>query len=97
MTITPLIDLFVTKTDLPDPVQLNGQLTYTMVVGNQRPGCGHPGDAADPLPAGTSFVSVSTTQGSCTGGAIINCNLGTVAKGQTVMITLVVRRTSPAF
>src|SRR5215211_1084968 len=41
-------------------------------------------------PAGTTFVSVSTTQGSCTGGAIINCNLGTIAKGQTVTITLVV-------
>jgi uncharacterized repeat protein (TIGR01451 family) len=90
VAITPLIDLYVTKDDLPDPVQLNGRLTYTIVVGNNGPDAATEVTLADPLPAGTTFVSVSTTQGSCTGGAIINCNLGTVAKGQTVTITLVV-------
>ena len=82
VVITPLIDLFVTKDDLPDPVQLNGQLTYTIVVGNNGPDAATQVTLADPLPAGTSFVSVSTTQGSCTGGALISCNLGTVAKGR---------------
>jgi uncharacterized repeat protein (TIGR01451 family) len=90
VTITPLIDLTVTKNDLPDPVQLNGQLTYTIVVGNNGPDAATQVTLADPLPAGTSFVSVSTTQGSCTGGALINCNLGTIAKGATATITLVV-------
>jgi uncharacterized repeat protein (TIGR01451 family) len=90
VTITPLIDLFVTKTDLPDPVQLHGQLTYSIVVGNNGPDAATQVTLADPLPAGTSFVSVATTQGSCTGGALISCNLGTIAKGQTVTITLVV-------
>ena len=61
-----------------------------MVVGNNGPDAATQVTLADPLPAGTSFVSVSTTQGSCTGGAIISCNLGTIAKGQTVTITLVV-------
>jgi uncharacterized repeat protein (TIGR01451 family) len=91
VAITPLIDLYVTKDDLPDPVQLNGRLTYTIVVGNNGPDAATQVTLADPLPAGTSFISVSTTQGSCTGGALINCNLGTIAKGQTVTITLVVR------
>jgi uncharacterized repeat protein (TIGR01451 family) len=90
VAITPLIDLYVTKDDLPDPVQLNGQLTYTIVVGNNGPDAATQVTLADPLPAGTTFVSVATTQGSCTGGAMINCNLGTIAKGQTVTITLVV-------
>jgi uncharacterized repeat protein (TIGR01451 family) len=90
VTITPLIDLFVTKNDLPDPVQLNGQLTYTIVVGNNGPDAATQVTLADPLPVGTSFVSVSTTQGSCTGGAVITCNLGTIPKGGTVTITLVV-------
>jgi uncharacterized repeat protein (TIGR01451 family) len=90
VTITPLIDLYVTKDDLPDPVQLHGQLTYTIVVGNNGPDAATQVTLADPLPAGTSFVSVSTTQGSCSGGAMISCNLGTIAKGQTVTITLVV-------
>ena len=90
VTITPLIDLFVTKTDLPDPVQLNGRLTYTIVVGNNGPDAATQVTLADPLPADTSFVSVSTTQGTCTGGPVINCNLGTIPKGGTVTITLVV-------
>jgi uncharacterized repeat protein (TIGR01451 family) len=90
VAITPLIDLYVTKDDLPDPVQLNGRLTYTIVVGNNGPDAATQVTLADPLPAGTTFVSVATTQGSCTGGAMINCNLGTIAKGQTVTITLVV-------
>jgi uncharacterized repeat protein (TIGR01451 family) len=93
VTITPapkLIDLFVTKTDLPDPVQLNGQLTYTIVVGNNGPDAATQVTLADGLPIGTSFVSVSTTQGTCTGGVLITCNLGTVPAGATVTITLVV-------
>jgi uncharacterized repeat protein (TIGR01451 family) len=91
VAITPLIDLYVTKDDLPDPVQLNGRLTYTIVVGNNGPDAATQVTLADPLPAGTSFISVSTTQGSCTGGVLISCNLGTIAKGQSVTITLVVR------
>ena len=96
VTITPapvvpkLIDLYVTKTDLPDPVQLNGQLTYTIVVGNNGPDAATQVTLADPLPVGTSFVSVSTTQGTCTGGVLISCDLGTVPAGSTVTITLVV-------
>src|SRR5215204_5117417 len=96
VTITakpPLIDLWVTKTDLPDPVKLNGLLTYTIALGNNGPDAATQVTLADPLPAGTSFVSVSTTQGTCTGGALISCNLGTVPTGSTVTITLVVRAT----
>jgi len=85
-----LIDLFVTKNDLPDPVQLNGQLTYSIVVGNNGPDAATHVTLADPLPVGTSFVSVSTTQGTCTGGVLISCDLGTVPAGSTVTITLVV-------
>ena len=96
VTITPkppLMDLWVTKNDLPDPVQKDGLLTYTIVVGNHGPDAATQVTLADPLPAGTSFVSVSTTQGTCTGGALVTCNLGTVPTGSTVTITLVVRPT----
>jgi uncharacterized repeat protein (TIGR01451 family) len=91
----PLIDLYVTKNDLPDPVQLNGLLTYTIVVGNNGPDAATQVTLADPLPVGTSFVSVATTQGTCTGGGLVSCNLGTVSSGATVTITLVVRATQP--
>jgi uncharacterized repeat protein (TIGR01451 family) len=91
---SPVIDLAVTKTDAPDPVKLNGQLTYTMVVTNNGPFTATGVTAADPLPEGTSFVSVSTTQGTCANNAgLIQCSLGTMAPGATVTITLVVTAT----
>ena len=90
----PLIDLAVTKVDTPDPATLNGQITYTMVVTNNGPDTATGVTAADPLPAGTSFVSVSSTQGTCANnGGLIQCSLGTIAKGASVTITLVVTAT----
>ena len=41
------------------------------------------------MPAGNTFVSATTTQGSCTGGAILNCTIGDMAAGESVTITLV--------
>jgi uncharacterized repeat protein (TIGR01451 family) len=87
----PLIDLWVTKDDLPDPVQKDGLLTYTIVVGNNGPDVATQATLVDPVPAGTSFVSVSTTQGTCTGGALVTCNLGAVPTWPAVTIPLVVR------
>jgi uncharacterized repeat protein (TIGR01451 family) len=90
----PLIDLAVTKNDTPDPATLNGQITYTMVVTNNGPDTATGVTAADPLPAGTSFVSVSTTQGTCANNAgLIQCSIGTLAKGASATITLVVTAT----
>ena len=44
----------------------------------------------DVIPAGTTFVSVTTSIGNvCTGGAVITCNLGTMQVGDEVTITLV--------
>jgi uncharacterized repeat protein (TIGR01451 family) len=88
----PLIDLAVTKVDTPDPAKLNGLITYTMVVTNNGPDTATGVTVADPLPAGTSFVSVSTTQGTCANSnGLIQCSLGTIPKGGAVTVTLVVR------
>jgi uncharacterized repeat protein (TIGR01451 family) len=92
----PLIDLAVTKVDKPDPAKLNGNITYTMVVTNNGPDTATQVTVADPLPAGTSFVSVSTTQGTClNSNGLIQCSLGTLPKGASVTITLVVKATRP--
>jgi hypothetical protein len=44
---------------------------------------------SDPMPAGNTYVSSTTTQGTCTGGAILNCDIGTMAAGASVTITLI--------
>jgi uncharacterized repeat protein (TIGR01451 family) len=90
----PQIDLSVTKVDAPDPAKLNGQIGYTMLVTNAGPSTATGVTLADPLPAGTSFVSVSTTQGTCSfGGGLVQCSLGTIPAGGSVSVTLVVKAT----
>jgi hypothetical protein len=60
-----------------------------MVVTNNGPDTATGVTISDPMPAGNTFVSTTTSQGSCTGGAILQCNLGTIAAGASVTITLV--------
>lgn len=89
--ILPAVDLAVTMTDSPDPVQLGSNLTYKIVVNSvgDLPSTGV--TLQDTLPAGATFVSVATTQGSCGGTGPVNCNLGSMAVGSSVTVTLVVK------
>jgi hypothetical protein len=60
-----------------------------MVVTNNGPSSDSGVKVSDPMPAGNTFVSATSTQGTCTGGAILNCDIGTMAAGASVTITLV--------
>lgn len=87
-------DVSITKSDLPDPVEVGQTLTYTVIVTNNGPNPTS-GDVIvyDPLPAGVQFVSVTTTQGSCSFDNVLNrveCNLGVLNPGDTVTITITV-------
>jgi uncharacterized repeat protein (TIGR01451 family) len=90
----PKIDLAVTKTDRPDPATINGTLTYTIVVRNNGPDTATGVVLDDPLPASTRFVSVASSAGTCTGGTIVHCALGTMRLNDSVTITVVVRPTA---
>jgi uncharacterized repeat protein (TIGR01451 family) len=85
----PKVDLQITKTGTPNPVTVGNQVTWTMVVTNNGPNGATNVTVADPVPAGTSFVSVASSAGTCTGGAVVNCQLGSMAVGSSVTITLV--------
>jgi uncharacterized repeat protein (TIGR01451 family) len=85
----PKVDLQITKTGTPNPATLGNSVTWTMVVSNNGPNGATGVTVADPVPAGTTFVSVATSQGTCTGGALVSCQLGNLAVGQSVTITLV--------
>ncbi|MCB0043624.1 MAG: DUF11 domain-containing protein, partial [Caldilinea sp.] len=84
-----LADMTIGKSDGPDPVTAGELLTYTLVVTNNGPAVATDVSVVDLLPAGTSFVSVTSTQGLCNGG--VSCQLGDVAVGATATITVVVR------
>ena len=90
----PMGDLSITKQDSSDPVLVNTPLTYTITVSNS-PAAASGVVVSDPLPAGVSFVSASSTLGSCgQAGGTVTCNLGSMSPSQTASITIVVTPTA---
>src|SRR5262249_39042618 len=89
----PKVDTSITKSGAPNPATVGNQVTWTMVVTNNGPNDATGVTVADPVPAGASFVSVTSSQGTCTGGALVSCQLGSLKVGASVTITLVTTAT----
>jgi uncharacterized repeat protein (TIGR01451 family) len=84
------VDLAITKVGSPASQDLGaGNITWTMVVTNNGPSDDTGVKISDPMPAGNTYVSSTTTKGTCTGGAILTCDIGPMAAGESVTITLV--------
>jgi uncharacterized repeat protein (TIGR01451 family) len=83
------LDLSITKSGAPARQTGLGNITWTMVVTNNGPDTDTGVEIADPIPAGNAFVSATTSQGSCTGGAILRCTIGAMAADAKVTISLV--------
>src|SRR6266853_402746 len=71
-------DLGIAVTDSPDPAIAGNNLTYTITVTNNGPGGATEVSVTDALPSGVSFVSVTPSQGTCSGTSTVICNLGTI-------------------
>jgi uncharacterized repeat protein (TIGR01451 family) len=81
-----LIDLVVTK-QATSPTKLHGTVHYALTVTNKGPDTATNVQLADPAPAGITYLTATTSQGTCTVTAsLITCDLGTLAPGQTVTI-----------
>jgi uncharacterized repeat protein (TIGR01451 family) len=85
----PKVDIQITKSATPNPVTVGKQVTWSMVVTNNGPNNSTGVTVADPVPPGMTFVSVTSSQGTCTGGALVSCQLGNLNVGASVTITLV--------
>ncbi len=83
--------LFLSLSDSPDPVTVGSNITYTIDVVNNSQGSATSVTLTDSLPAGTSFVSASSTQGSCSSGPSVTCSLGTIPGNASARIEIVVR------
>jgi uncharacterized repeat protein (TIGR01451 family) len=92
--------LSVTKSPKNGTFASGSQVSFSIIVGN-------PGDSAatnvqlnDQLPGngGLSFISVTTTQGTCTLSTtnFLHCDLGTIGPGASVTITVSSDTTTPA-
>jgi uncharacterized repeat protein (TIGR01451 family) len=90
-------DLAVTMSGSPDPVAAGGNITYAITVHNAGPA-----DAAgvvldDPLPAGTTFVSLSAAQGwTCStppagGTGRVSCGDTLLPNGASATFALIVQ------
>jgi len=81
-------DLSVTKTASPNPAQAGVTLSYRITATNNGPAVATNVNVTDPLQAGVTFVSASTTQGNCNGTSTVNCILGTLAVGSSAIVTI---------
>ena len=72
------------------------QMTYIIKATNNGPATATGVTVTDTLPKNTGFGSATSTQGTCTPrphSLIVDCNIGTMASGATVTVTLVVKPT----
>jgi uncharacterized repeat protein (TIGR01451 family) len=95
-TVNAAADLSVTKSDAPDPAQVGQNLVYTIVVTNNGPQPATGVTAIDQLPKNAGFGSASSSKGTCTlkpQKRQVTCSIGSMASGEIVTITIVVKPT----
>jgi len=94
-TVVNGADLSIAKTGSPNPVHTQENLTYTITVHNSGPLDAAGASVTDQLPKNTAFGSATASQGGCSFGQptkrIVTCDLGTIANGTTVTVTIVVK------
>ena len=84
-------DVFTVKTDAPDPVAVGEALTYSIRVTNNGPDAATGVTVSDTLPGSVTYVSSSSTQGTCTfGGGVVTCDVGTLAVGTSALVSITV-------
>jgi uncharacterized repeat protein (TIGR01451 family) len=87
-------DLSLSITNSPDPVQCGGSIAYVITVNNAGPNAAERVVVTDDLPPGVNFVSATSTQGTCSGTSSVACDVGTLANGASVTVTIVVTQTT---
>ena len=84
------VDLSLSKTASPNPAQQGVNISYRLTASNNGPAVATNVMLNDKLPSGVSFVSASTSQGSCSGSGPVNCSLGSIAANNSAVVTIVV-------
>ncbi|MEO7911400.1 MAG: hypothetical protein ABIV47_17275, partial [Roseiflexaceae bacterium] len=85
-------DLSISKTGAPDPATAGANLTYKLTVANAGPSTATAVKVTDTLPTGVALISVTPSQGACSFGTTVICQLGSLTAGGAVAsVTLVVK------
>ncbi|HZF08863.1 MAG TPA: DUF11 domain-containing protein [Thermoanaerobaculia bacterium] len=88
-------DLNLNHYGYPNPIAMGGVLTYALSVGNAGPDAAPGTIVTEPLPAGVTFLAAQTSQGSCSGTTTVTCDLGTLAPGDPVYVSIAVSTDQP--
>jgi uncharacterized repeat protein (TIGR01451 family) len=87
----PNAGLLLASTLSPVPGITTLPLTNTIVITNAGPGAALSVVLTNPLPAGASFVSATSTVGTCSfAGGVTTCLLGDLASNATATVTIIV-------
>ena len=87
----PEIDLALAKTDFPDPVAPEGDLTYNLTVTNAGPDTATNVRLTDKLPVQVSLTALKTSQGECSAsGGAVTCELGELERGASAEVVIAV-------
>jgi uncharacterized repeat protein (TIGR01451 family) len=96
-TVTTSADLAASVTDSPDPVTPGGNITYTINMSNDGPSDAANVSLTDTIPAGTTFVSLSSPAGyTCTtpaagGTGTVTCTMASLpadVESQTFILSV---------
>ena len=88
-TVKAEADLAVTKTDGVTKVTAGLSTgTYIVTVTNAGPSAATGVKLTDTFPPGFTAGAVTPSQGTCTGGPVFTCNLGTIAVGGSATVTI---------
>ena len=87
-------DMSISSSHGPDPVSLGGTETYHLTVVNNgmptMPATTSGVVVTDTLPAGANLVSVTPSQGTCSGSTTVACDLGIFPSGATATVDVVI-------
>ena len=87
-----------TATDLPDPVTAGLGVSQTFEARNDGLETLYTGVVTDRLPSGSSFISASSTRGTCAhASGTVTCNLGTLLRGASAKVTILFRAPPATF
>jgi hypothetical protein len=93
--VTTTGDLSITKSDSPDPVSVNHDLTYTLTITNNGPEAAAGVHVEDVLPANTTWKSTTPSAGgSCSGTTTVKCDFPSIGNGSSKTVTIVVTPTA---
>src|SRR5690606_38602367 len=90
VAVTRQAVLTIDKTDAPDPSTVGGTLTYEIIVSNTGPSTATNVVVSDPLPAGLTYNSSTTTAGTVAEATgVVTATIPTLAPGASATITIV--------